>query len=75
MTIRMRVDSVTLRRDLPAFAVVALSRVATGRKDLAAVGASEMGSFEIEVNTDELGSFVPGSCIDVTITPTAKVQA
>lgn len=75
MTIRMRIDSVTLRRDRPAFAVVALSRVATGRRELAAVGASEMGSFEIEVGADELGGFIPGTYIDVTITPTAKVQA
>lgn len=75
MTIRMRVLSATLRRDQPLFAIVSLSRVITGRADLVAFGASELGTLELEVSTADLARFVPGSDVEVSLVPSGKVQA
>ena len=74
-TFRMRVLSVTLRREQPMFAIVSLSRVITGRSDLVAFGANESGTMELEVSIADLKHFVPGSDVDVTIAPAARVQA
>jgi hypothetical protein len=74
-TIRMRVLSVTLRREQPMFAIVLLSRVITSRSDLVAFGASESGTMELEINIADLKHFIPGSDVVVTIAPAARAQA
>ena len=68
-TVRMRVLSARLRTDKPIFAIVSLARVATRRSDLVELGASELGTLELEVWTSELAHFVPGSEVEMNLAP------